>query len=62
MVNSKFDKIELTKHQDDSDKEHALKKQLDSLKQDFLENNEIINRLFEEYKSESRLLKAIISP
>ena len=39
MINAKFDKTELTKHQDESNEEHALKKQLDLLRQDFLENN-----------------------
>ena len=36
VINEKFEKIE---------------KQLDSLRQDFLENNKIINHLFEQYKS-----------
>ena len=45
-----------------SNNEHALKKQLDSLRQDFLENNKIINHLFEEYKSLSSLLQATVSP
>ena len=60
MINAKFDKTELTKHQDESNKEHALKKQLDSLKQDFLENNKIMNHLFEEYKSFSSLSQATV--
>ena len=42
VINAKFD---------GSNKKHPLKKQLDSLRQDFLENNKIINHLFEEYKS-----------
>ena len=50
------------KHQDESNKDHALKKQLDSLRQDFWENNKIINHLFEEYKSFSSLLQATVSP
>ena len=37
VINAKFDKIELTKHQDESNKEHALKKQLGLLRQDFME-------------------------
>ena len=41
----KFDKIELTKHQDENNKEHALKKQLDLLRQHFSENNKVINHL-----------------
>ena len=45
VINVKLDKIKITKHQDKSNKEHTLKKQLDSLRQDFLENNEIINHL-----------------
>ena len=45
MINAKLDKIKLTKHQGKSNKEHTLQKQLDSLRQDFLENNEIINNL-----------------
>ena len=45
MINGKLDKIKLTKHQGKSNKEHTLQKQLDSLRQDFLENNEIINNL-----------------
>ena len=32
VINEKFDKIELRKHQDENNKEHALKKQLDSLR------------------------------
>ena len=47
---------------DESNKEHALKKQLDSLRQDILENNKVINHLFEEYKSLSSLLQAAVSP
>ena len=47
VINAKFDKIELTKHQYESNEEHVLKKQLDLLRQDFLENNKIINHLFE---------------
>ena len=62
MINEKFDKIELMKHQDESNKEHTLKKQLDSLRQDFLENNKLINHLFKEYKSLSSLLQATVSP
>ena len=62
MINEKFDKIELTKHHDGNNKEHALKKQLDLLRQDFLENNKIVNQLFEEYKSLSSLLQATASP
>ena len=61
-INEKFDKIELMKHQDESNKEHTLKKQLDSLRQDFLENNKLINHLFKEYKSLSSLLQATVSP
>ena len=34
-INEKFDKIELMKHQNESNKEHALKKQLHALRQDF---------------------------
>ena len=62
MINEKFDKIELRKHQDESNKEHTLKKQLDSLRQDFLENDIIINHLFKEYKNLSSLLQATVSP
>ena len=62
MINAKFDKTEVTKHQDESNKEHTLKKQLDSLKQDLLESNKIINYLFKEYKSLSSLLQATVSP
>ena len=62
MINEKFDKIELMKHQDESNKDHTLKKQLDSLRQDFSENNELINHLFKEYKSLSSLLQATVSP
>ena len=47
---------------DESNKEPALKKQLDSLRQDILENNKVINHLFEEYKSLSSLLQATVSP
>ena len=61
-INEKFDKIELMKHQDESNKEHTLKKQLDSLRQDFLENNKLINHLFKEYKSLSSLLQPTVSP
>ena len=50
------------KHQDESSKEHTLKKQLDSLRQDFLENNKLINHLFKEYKSLSSFLQATVSP
>ena len=32
LINEKFDKIELMKDQDESNKEHTLKKQLDSLR------------------------------
>ena len=59
-INEKFDKIELMKHQDESNKEHTLKKQLDSLRQNFLENK-LINHLFKEYKSLSSLLEATVS-
>ena len=62
LINEKFDKIELMKDQDESNKEHTLKKQLDSLRQDFLENNKLINHLFKEYKSLSSLLQATVSP
>ena len=62
MINEKFDKIELMKHQDEINKEHTIKKQLDSLRQDFLENNKLINHLFKEYKSLSSLLQATVSP
>ena len=62
MINEKFDKIELRKHQDESNKEHTLKKQLQSLRQDFLENDIIINHLFKEYKNLSSLLQATVSP
>ena len=58
MINEKFDKIELMKHQDESSKE----KQLESLGQDFLENNKLINHLFKEYKSLSSLLQATVTP
>ena len=61
VINEKFDKIEFTKHQDESNKEHTLKKQLDELRQDFLENNKIINHLFKEYKSLSSLLQTTVS-
>ena len=50
------------KHQDESNKEHTLKKQLDSLRQDFLEKNKLINHLFKEHKSLSSLLQAPVSP
>ena len=56
MINAKLDKIELMKHQDESNKEQTLKKQLDLLRQDFLENNKTMNHLFKEYKSLSSLL------
>ena len=56
VIIEKFDKIELTKHQNETNKEHALKKQLDLLRQDFLENNKIISHLFKEYKTSSSLL------
>ena len=46
MINKKFDKIELTKHQDESNKDHTLKKPLDLLRQDILKKNKIINHLF----------------
>ena len=62
MINAKFVKIELMKHQDESNKAHTLKKQLDSLRQDFLENNKIINHLFKKYESLSSLLEATVSP
>ena len=62
VINEKLDKIELMKHQDESNKEHTMKKQLDSLRQDFLENNKFINHLFKEYKSLSSLLQATVSP
>ena len=62
LINEKFDKIELMKDQDESNKEHTLKKQLDSLRQDFSENNKLINHLFKEYKSLSSLLQATVSP
>ena len=55
VINSKFDKIKLTQHQDASNKEHVLKKQLHSLRQDFLENNKIINHLLS-------LLQATVLP
>ena len=61
VINEKFDKIELMKHQDEGNKD-KLKKQLDSLRQDFLENNKLINHLFKEYKSLSRILQATVSP
>ena len=61
VINEKLDNIELTKHQDESNKEHTLKKQLDSLRQDFLKNNKIINHLFKEYKSLLSLLQATVS-
>ena len=54
--------FELAKHQHENNKEQTLKKQLDSLRQDFLENNEIINHLFKEYKSLSSFLQATVSP
>ena len=47
MINVKFDKIELAKHQDENNKEHALKKQLDLLRLHFSENNKVINHLLE---------------
>ena len=55
VINAKLDKIELMKHQDESNKEQTLKKQLDLLRQDFLENNKTMNHLFKEYKSLSSL-------
>ena len=61
-MNAKFDKAELMKHHDESNKEHTLKRQVDSLRQDFLENDKIINHLFKEYKSLSILLQATVSP
>ena len=61
MINAKFDKIELKKHQDESNKEYALKKQLDSLRKDFLENN-ITDHLLKEYKSLSSFLQTTVSP
>ena len=39
-----------------------MKKQLDSLRQGFLENNEVINHLFAENKSLSSLFQATLSP
>ena len=62
VTNAKFDQIELTKHQDESNKEHPLKKQLNSSRHDILEDNKIINLLFEEYKSLSSLVQATLSP
>ena len=62
MINAKFDKIELKKHQDESNKEYALKKQLDSLRKDFLENNNITDHLLKEYKSLSSFLQTTVSP
>ena len=62
VINAKFEKIELAKHQHENNKEQTLKKLLDSLRQDFLENNEIINHLFKEYKSLSSFLQATVSP
>ena len=59
VINAKFDKIEVVKYQDETNKKYALKKQLDLLWQDFLEKNKAINHLFEEYKS---LLQATLSP
>ena len=50
MINAKLDKIEPTKHRDGSNKKHALKKQLDLLRQEFLENNKVISHLLEECK------------
>ena len=61
MINAKFDKIELKKHQDESNKEYALKKQLDSLRKDFLENN-VTDHLLKEYKSLSSFLQTTVSP
>ena len=61
-INEKFDKIELMKHQDESNKEQALKKQLDSQRQDFLGNNKLINYFFKEHKSLSSLVQATVSP
>ena len=34
VIDAKFDKVELTKHQDGSNKDHVLKKQLNLLRQD----------------------------
>ena len=62
MMNEKIDKIELKKHQDERNNEHTLKKQLNSLRQDFVENNTIINHLLKEYESLSSLLQATVSP
>ena len=62
MINAKFDKIELTKHQDEKNKEHALKKTTRLIEAEFLENNKVINHLFEEYKSLSSFLQATVSP
>ena len=63
MINAKFDKIELRKHQVDSNKEYALKEQLDSLRKDFLENSNITDHLLKEYKkSLSSFLQATVSP
>ena len=56
-INEKFDQVELLRYQDESNKEHTLNKQLDSLRQDFLENNKLINHLFKEYKSLSSLAR-----
>ena len=50
MINAKLDKIEPTKHRDGSNKKHALKKQLDLLRQEFLENSKVISNLLGEYK------------
>ena len=61
VINAKLDKIELTKHQDEHNEEETLKNQLDSLRQEFLENKSI-NHLFKEYKSLSSLLQATVSP
>ena len=61
VINAKFDKIELMKHQDESNMVHTLEKQLDSLRQYFLENNKIINHLLKEYKSLPSLLQATVS-
>ena len=62
FINEKFDKIELMKDQDESNKEHTLKKQLELLRKDFLENNKLTNHLFKEFKSLSSLLQATVSP
>ena len=55
VINAKLDKIELMKHQDESNKEQTLKKQLDLLRQDFFFFFKTMNHLFKEYKSLSSL-------